>query len=619
MVLAVSEQRSTKKRFDSEAFLKQLTQRPGVYQMLDSDGAILYVGKAKNLKSRVSSYFRASGLTTKTMALVSKISDIQVTVTSNEVDALLLEHNLIKEYRPPYNILLKDDKSYPYIFLSTEDAHPRLAFHRGVKRKKGQYFGPYPSSGAVRESLHFLQKTFRVRQCEDVYFSNRSRPCLQYQIGRCTAPCVKGHVTEAEYAEQVESTRLFLQGKSRELMSKLADDMEAAAQQLEFEKAALLRDQLGHIQQVQSTQGIEGVRGDVDLISCAARHGKACVHVLFVREGRVIGSRSYYPALALDDSEGATLAAFITQYYLASERPIPQEVIVSHRPEESSAIQDLLTQRAGSKVAFKHSVRESRARWLQLACQTADSNLAAHLEAKETTRARLQALQKAAALPRVPERIECFDISHSSGAQTVASCVVFSTEGALKSDYRKFNIEGITAGDDYAAMQQALERRFKRLKSGEGAKPDVLLIDGGKGQVSQAMTVLGELALTDIVVIGLAKGTTRKAGFETLINGQTGHEWRLAADDPALHLMQYIRDESHRFAIMGHRARRAKTHQSGLESIPGVGAKRRRDLLRHFGSAAGVKGANMEELAKVPGISRALAEQIVDFLQSGKG
>ena len=619
MVLAVSEQRSTKKRFDSEAFLKQLTQRPGVYQMLDSDGAILYVGKAKNLKSRVSSYFRASGLTTKTMALVSKISDIQVTVTSNEVDALLLEHNLIKEYRPPYNILLKDDKSYPYIFLSTEDAYPRLAFHRGVKRKKGQYFGPYPSSGAVRESLHFLQKTFRVRQCEDVYFSNRSRPCLQYQIGRCTAPCVKGHVTEAEYAEQVESTRLFLQGKSRELMSKLADDMEAAAQQLEFEKAALLRDQLGHIQQVQSTQGIEGVRGDVDLIACAARHGKACVHVLFVREGRVIGSRSYYPALALDDSEGATLAAFITQYYLASERPIPQEVIVSHRPEESSAIQDLLTQRAGSKVAFKHSVRQSRARWLQLACQTAESNLAAHLEAKETTRARLQALQKAAALPRVPERIECFDISHSSGAQTVASCVVFGTEGALKSDYRKFNIEGITAGDDYAAMQQALERRFKRLKSGEGAKPDVLLIDGGKGQVSQAMTVLGELALTDIVVVGLAKGTTRKAGFETLINGQTGHEWRLAADDPALHLMQYIRDESHRFAITGHRARRAKTHQSGLESIPGVGAKRRRYLLRHFGSAAGVKGANMEELAKVPGISRALAEQIVDFLQSGKG
>jgi len=294
-------------------------------------------------------------------------------------------------------------------------------------------------------------------------------------------------------------------------------------------------------------------------------------------------------------------------------------VIVSHRPEESGAIQDLLTQRAGSKVALKHKVRESRARWLQLACQTAESNLAAHLEAKETTRARLQALQNAAALPRVPERIECFDISHSSGAQTVASCVVFGTEGALKSDYRKFNIEGITAGDDYAAMQQALERRFKRLKSGEGAKPDVLLIDGGKGQVSQAMTVLGELALTDIVVIGLAKGTTRKAGFETLINGQTGHEWRLAADDPALHLMQYIRDESHRFAITGHRARRAKTHQSGLESIPGVGAKRRRDLLRHFGSAAGVKGANMEELAKVPGISRALAEQIVDFLQSGKG
>ena len=604
--------------FDSEAFLKQLTQRPGVYQMISLEGEILYVGKAKNLKARVSSYFRASGLTTKTMALVAKIADIQVTVTSTEVDALLLEHNLIKEHKPPYNILLKDDKSYPYIFLSTQDSFPRLAFHRGSKRKKGQYFGPYPSSGAVRESLHFLQKTFRVRQCEDAYFRNRSRPCLQHQIGRCTGPCVPGFVTEEEYAEQVESTRLFLQGKSQELMAKLADDMEACAERLEFEKAAVLRDQLGHIQQVQSSQGIEGVRGDLDIIACATRHGKACVHVLFVREGRVIGSRSYYPALAIDDTEASTLSAFVLQYYLANERPVPQEVIVSHELDEVQALNDLLTQRATVKVSVKHRVREARARWLQLAVQTADTNLMAHLEAKETTRARLVALQKAAQLKAMPERIECFDISHSSGAQTVASCVVFGVDGAKKSDYRKFNIEGITGGDDYAAMQQALERRFKRLKNGEGVKPDVLLIDGGKGQVNQAMGVLEALQIDDIVVIGVAKGTTRKAGFETLINGATAKEWQLQSDDPALHLIQYIRDESHRFAITGHRARRAKQHQSALESIPGVGAKRRRDLLRHFGSAQGVKGANIEELVKVPGINRALAEQIIEHLQAGR-
>ncbi|MDG0979075.1 MAG: excinuclease ABC subunit UvrC [Halieaceae bacterium] len=604
--------------FDSEAFLKQLTKRPGVYQMLSVDGEILYVGKAKNLKARVSSYFRASGLTTKTMALVAKIVDIQVTVTSTEVDALLLEHNLIKEHKPPYNILLKDDKSYPYIFLSTQDTFPRLAFHRGSKRKKGQYFGPYPSSGAVRESLHFLQKTFRVRQCEDAYFRNRSRPCLQHQIGRCSGPCVPGFVTEEEYAEQVESTRLFLQGKSQELMTKLADDMEACAERLEFEKAAVLRDQLGQIQQVQSSQGIEGVRGDLDIIACASRHGKACVHVLFVREGRVIGSRSYYPALAIDDTEASTLSAFVLQYYLANERPVPQEVIVSHELEEVQALNELLSQRAKVKVSVKQRVREARARWLQLAVQTADTNLIAHLEAKETTRARLVALQKAAQLKVLPERIECFDISHSSGAQTVASCVVFGVDGAKKSDYRKFNIDGITPGDDYAAMQQALERRFKRLKNGEGVKPDMLLIDGGKGQVSQAMGVLEALQIDDIVVIGVAKGTTRKAGFETLINGATGKEWQLQSDDPALHLIQYIRDESHRFAITGHRARRAKQHQSALESIPGVGAKRRRDLLRHFGSAQGVKGANIEELIKVPGINRALAEQIVEHLQAGR-
>ena len=442
--------------FEAESFLKQLTRRSGVYQMMGADGEVLYVGKAKNLKSRVTSYFRSAGLTTKTIALVNRINDIQVTVTSTEVDALLLEHNLIKEHRPPYNVLLKDDKSYPYIFLSSQDQFTRLSLHRGTKRKKGLYFGPYPSSGAVRESLHFLQKTFRVRQCEDAYFRNRSRPCLQHQIGRCTAPCVKGYVSEADYSEQVEATKLFLEGKSQELIRKLADDMEAAAADLAFERAAVLRDQLGHIQQVQSSQGIEGVSGDLDIVACQARHGKACVHVLFVREGRVIGSRSYYPSLALDDSAGSTLSAFIPQFYLNTDRPIPSEIILSEPLIDSESLEQVLESSSGHVVKLRASVRQARARWLELAVQTADTNLMARLEAKETTRKRLVALQAALKLEALPKRIECFDISHSSGAQTVASCVVFDENGAKKSDYRKFNIEDITPGDDYAAMQQAL-------------------------------------------------------------------------------------------------------------------------------------------------------------------
>lgn len=349
--------------FDAESFLKQLTRRSGVYQMIGADGEVLYVGKAKNLKSRVKSYFRSAGLTTKTIALVNRINDIQVTVTSTEVDALLLEHNLIKEHRPPYNVLLKDDKSYPYIFLSSQDQFPRLSLHRGTKRKKGLYFGPYPSSGAVRESLHFLQKTFRVRQCEDAYFRNRSRPCLQHQIGRCTAPCVKGYVSEADYSEQVEATKLFLEGKSQELIRKLADDMEAAAADLAFERAAVLRDQLGHIQQMQSSQGIEGVSGDLDIVACQARHGKACVHVLFVREGRVIGSRSYYPSLALDDSAGSTLSAFIPQFYLNTDRPIPSEIILSEPLIDSESLEQLLESSSGQVVKLRASVRQARARW----------------------------------------------------------------------------------------------------------------------------------------------------------------------------------------------------------------------------------------------------------------
>jgi excinuclease ABC subunit C len=602
--------------FDHKAFVKALTTRPGIYQMYDVEGKLLYVGKARNLKNRVGSYFRASGLTEKTMALVARIQDIQVTVTSTEVDALLLEHNLIKTQQPPYNILLRDDKSYPYIFLSSEDKFPRLSLHRGAKRKKGQYFGPYPSAAAVRESLHFLQKVFKVRQCEDSYFKNRSRPCLQHQIDRCTAPCVD-LVSKEEYDAQVENTTLFLRGKSRQLMVRLADDMEAAATQLAYEKAAIYRDQLSQLQHVQASQGIEGVTGDLDILAAAAAGGRACVQVLFVRGARVLGSKTYYPPLKLQESAAQVLSAFIPQYYLGGARAIPAEIIVNEEPEDTEVLAQALSVQAQRQVKLRSRVREARARWLKLALQTAETNLESHLAGRQTMVGRLQALQDLLALPELPERMECFDISHSSGEATVASCVVFDQNGARKSDYRKFNIEGITPGDDYAAMQQALERRYKRLKSGEGVLPDILFIDGGKGQVTQAMTVLQDLQLSGVEVIGVAKGVTRKAGFETLVNGATGQERQLPGDNAALHLIQQIRDEAHRFAITGHRARRDKARQrSTLEDIPGVGVKRRRELLRHFGSAQGVENANVQELKKISGISAAMAQQIYDHLHT---
>jgi excinuclease ABC subunit C len=600
--------------FDHKDYVKSLTTRPGIYQMYDAEGELLYVGKAKNLKSRVGSYFRARGLTDKTLALVRRIADIQVTVTTTEVDALLLEHNLIKSHQPPYNILLRDDKSYPYIFLSSEDRFPRIALHRGAKRRKGTYFGPYPSAGAVRESLHFMQKVFKVRQCEDGYFRNRSRPCLQYQIDRCTGPCVN-LVSEEDYAEQVENTSLFLRGKSQELMVRLADDMERAAAQLEYEKAAEYRDQISQLQHVQASQGIEGVSGDLDILAAVTSHGRACVQALFVRGARVLGSRTYYPPLKLQETPAQVLGAFIPQFYLDGAHAVPAEIIVNVEPEGDEVLAEALSVEAGRQVRLAHRVRESRAKWLKLALQTAETNLAAHLADRQTVLGRLQALQDVLDLPELPERLECFDISHSSGEATVASCVVFDQHGPRKSDYRRFNIEGITPGDDYAAMNQALERRYKRLKASEAPLPDILFIDGGKGQVARAMSVLEDLQVGGVEVIGVAKGATRKAGLETLVHGGSGKEQKLPADHQALHLIQQVRDEAHRFAITGHRGRRDKARQrSMLEDIPGVGNSRRRLLLRHFGSAQGVKNASVEELKKISGISTGLAQQIYDHL-----
>lgn len=596
-------------RFDAKSFLNNLTQRPGVYQMLAQDGAVLYVGKAKNLKKRVSSYFKNRGLSSKTVALVGKIHRIDVTVTANETEALILEQNLIKQYRPPYNILLRDDKSYPYIFLS-DGEFPRLAYHRGSKREKGSYFGPYPNASSVRDSMALLQRVFQVRQCEDHYYSNRSRACLQYQIKRCTAPCV-GLVSAADYAEQVRHTRLFLEGKNDELLKTLADDMEQAAQQLAFEKAAHYRDQIRNLQRVLESQFIESGNAEVDVIAASGQAGLACVHVLFVRGGRILGSKSFYPKLPLDDSEADVLQAFIAQFYLSAGHEIPARIMVSAAHDDSPMLADALTQHAGKQISITAAPRSSGQQWLALAHSTAQQNLQSRLASKASLLQRFEQLQQVLQLQALPERIECFDISHSSGEATVASCVVFNQQGPLKSDYRKFNIDGIQAGDDYAAMEQALTRRFKRLAQGEGKAPDILLIDGGKGQVAKAMQVLQSFELPLITVVGVAKGPSRKAGLETLILAREQREFELPDDAPALHLIQHVRDESHRFAVKAHTARRdKKRQQSQLESIPGVGSKRRRDLLRYFGSVKAVTEAPVRELVKVPGISEKIAEDI---------
>ncbi len=597
--------------FDHKAFLAPLTERPGVYQMYDSDGVVIYVGKAKNLKRRVASYFRSSGLAPKTVALVSKIAAMEVTVTETETEALLLENNLIKQHQPNYNVLLRDDKSYPYIFLSDRDATPRLALHRGPKRLKGAYFGPFPSKYAVRESLSFLQKVFKVRQCDDSFFRNRSRPCLQHQIKRCSAPCV-GLVSAEQYAQDVEKTQLYLQGKSSQLMRELEREMDSAAAALQFEQAAEYRDQIGALRQIQAEQVIEQGSATIDVISAAYEGGSACVHILYVRQGKVLGSRSHYPKVPLANSPAEVLEQFLPPLYLSGDgRPdLPRELIVSDEFEGQQALADALAQLAGRQLTVRHQVRAARSKWLALAERTAEHNLAAKLASKENMQQRLEALSQELGLDELPTRMECFDISHSSGEAVVASCVVFDANGPLKSDYRRFNIEGITGGDDYAAMEQALRRRYARLVNGEGRVPDILFIDGGKGQLGIAEKVLAELGVVDVCLVGVAKGVTRKPGLETLILADSGREIVKAAP-AALHLIQQIRDEAHRFAITGHKQRRDKKRRSsGLEDIAGVGPQRRRDLLKHFGGLQEVKRASVADLMKVANINKKVAEAI---------
>ncbi|MEC8348321.1 MAG: excinuclease ABC subunit UvrC [Pseudomonadota bacterium] len=596
--------------FDSENFLKSLTTKSGVYRMFDSKGQTLYVGKAKNLRSRVTSYFRAKGLQTKTMAMVAKIADIEITVTASEMEALLLEQNLIKAQRPPYNISLRDDKSYPFVHITGHPEFPQLRFHRGSKGKTGEYFGPYPSAASVRDSLNLLQKLFLVRQCDDNFFRNRSRPCLQYQIQRCSAPCV-GHITADEYQQDVQLATLFLQGKSANVLKVFQDKMEKAAEALEFEKAARYRDQISHLRRIQERQYVHGAKGDVDVFALAEDSGRCCVQALFVRNGQVLGQKSHYVSNELAIDRAALLHAFLSQYYLTGDHfDPPSTVLVSDYNDDFGVLQRALEERADRKIHLSKAFRGQRARWVGLAADNAAVNLQARGAARSQMNTRFADLQSALSLASPPRRLECFDISHTMGEATVASCVVFDESGPLSSDYRRFNVTDIVGGDDYAAMEQALTRRYKRLKDGEGQLPDLLVIDGGLGQVNRALQVLGALQLDhEVGVLGIAKGPDRKAGLERFFLGSVAVH--IDGHSPAAHLLQHIRDEAHRFAITGHRQRRAKArNQSLLEGIAGVGAKKRRQLLLHFGSISAIKGASIEELSRVQGISKAIAADI---------
>ena len=600
--------------FDSASFLKTVTGKPGVYRMLDEKEQVIYVGKAKNLKNRLNSYFRQTGLTPKTQVMVSKIANIEVTITHTEGEALLLESNLIKKLRPRYNVLMRDDKSYPYIFISDKSAYPRIALHRGAQKKQGLYLGPYPNAFSVRESINLLQKMFLIRQCEDSTFSNRSRPCLQYQIKRCTAPCV-GYITEKAYRKDIDHATLFLQGKSELVIGELVKDMEAAANNHNFEKAAVYRDQISHLRKVTEKQYISVDKGDIDVIACSAEAGQACVQVFYIRNGLNLGNRSFYPTLPDELSPQQILTAFIPQFYL--KRDVPGEIIVSTELDESPLIEEVLSLQSNHKVKVTHKVRGDRAKWVEMALNNSVNSLKTRLISRSGLLARFEALQEVLQLDDIPVRLECFDISHTQGEATVASCVVFTPEGAFKTDYRRYNITGITGGDDYAAMKQALERRFRPPKSSsnkdERKLPDILFIDGGKGQLKQAIEVFEKLAITSMLLVGVAKGEGRKAGLEKLLFSDGRPELYLTIESAALNLILQVRDEAHRFAISGHRAQRAKKRRtSPLEGITGLGPKRRQALLKHFGGIQGITQAGVEDIAKIGGISKKLAQEVYD-------
>jgi excinuclease ABC subunit C len=600
--------------FDLKSFLASLPTRPGVYRMLDKEGGILYVGKARHLRNRVSSYFHGRVHADRTMAMVAQVASVEITVTASETEALLLEHNLIKQHRPRYNVLLKDDKSFPFIHVSGH-RYPRISFYRGTRKLPGRFFGPYPNSVATRETLLLLQKLFRLRPCEDTFFANRTRPCLQYQINRCTGPCAD-LIDPEHYARDVADAVKVLDGRNVEVIEDLGRRMEESAAKLEFEQAARLRDQIQMLQQIQTTQVMTRMSDhDIDAVGIAGDRGEFCLSVVFVRGGRNLGSSNYFPKGGLGD-EGEMLAGFLAQYYLA--RPAPSEIVLSRPVEGIDALEEAMAQKAGHAVAVRSSVRGTRARWIEMARTNAALGLKMRASSRATIEDQLEAVGRELGLGRAPTRIECFDVSHSMGEAAVASCVVLGTEGPLKADYRRFNLRDLTPGDDYAGIAQAVERRFARVMRGEAPMPDLLLIDGGPGQLNAAMAALGRVGVTDLAVVGVAKGSDRRAGQERLFFPGQEAALILADDSPALRLIQRVRDEAHRFAITGHRQSRDRSRrESWLEEIPGLGPKRRRELLTAFGGLQGIRQASVEDLARVHGISRQLAQEIYERMNPG--
>lgn len=602
--------------FNPKTFLKQLTSEPGIYQMFDVSGKLLYVGKAKNLNKRVKSYFLKQQVP-RIASLVSQIHDIKIITTQTENEALLLENNLIKKLKPRYNILFRDDKSYPYIYISTEQKYPSIVYHRGAKTKKGKYYGPYPSGSAVRHFLNIIQKLFKVRQCSDSFFQNRSRPCIQYQIQRCSAPCV-GKISEPDYREVIKLAEMFLQGKNQQLILQFMQKMEEASKSLDFEAAASYRDTINSLRQLQEQQSVVLEEGDIDIISHYSEHQQACVQVMFIRNGRMIGDHSYFCKMPFEEESAELMENFLSQFYFDKRRAddIPAEILLDTVIENKPWLEQALSDIKQSKVHLKTPQKGEKLQWLELAKKNAKTALLSRLTQNQGYLEKFKSLQKALNLAELPSQIECFDISHTMGEATVASCVVFTTEGPKKIAYRRFNITDIKAGDDYAAMKQALTRRYQSIKDKEGHLPDVLLIDGGKGQLKQAEQVLEELLLPEIHAFSICKGPNRKAIYDRILDASTYREIDLSQEPMAMHLLQQLRDEAHRFAISGHIAKREKQRiHSVLEDIEGIGQKRRKQLLNYFGGLQGLKVANVEQIAQVPGISLELAKKIADYLK----
>ncbi|HHS99989.1 MAG TPA: excinuclease ABC subunit UvrC [Thiomicrospira sp.] len=612
-ITQASQEQSLLEEFDIDAFLKQLTERPGVYRMINAKGTIIYVGKAKNLKRRVSSYFKKNHDEIKTAKMVEQVAKVEVTVTDTDSEAFILENTLIKRYKPKYNILFRDDKSYPYIFISTAKEFPALSYHRGAKRRVGEYFGPFPNASAVHQTLQSLQKIFPVRQCAESVFNHRSRPCLQYQIKRCSGPCVDGLVSKEQYQEDVRHTLGFLQGKSFEVIEELGQKMEQASQALEFELAARYRDQVSALRTIQSQHLINQPGStDMDVIALAETSSQVCVCLMMYRGGNLWGSEHYYPKISEGFEKQEVLTAFVTQHY--QTHPVPADLLFDCELDDKESIQAWLKEQRQRPVYLKTAHNQINKGLVKLATTNAQSGLKQHMTQRATQVQRVQALQEALALVNPPNYMECFDISHTMGQMTVASCVVFNDGVPNTQAYRKFNIEGIQPGDDYAAMHQAMQRRYQRLKKENAVLPDLIIVDGGKGQLTQAVDVLKNLQLEHVPLVSVAKGEGRKAGLEVLYTPYNLEGIDLESDDIALHLINYIRDEAHRFAITSHRAKRTKAQtQSSLESIEGIGPKTRKQLLVHFGGLGEVKEASISELQKVKGISLDKAQKIYDF------